>query len=151
MFSILQLLVYLMYIDPIQMPLPNQPVQKMSISYLMEPNDRQEDDQLFTSLPDSSGSSLPSKICRPRKRQHSVTSIMSPAHTKPRLFDQPLTDTTDLPTKPSVGFEDPGSPTADDVRRALEAQIAPSKKKVRSICEFYYYYVEKLIPNVSSR
>ena len=118
------------------MPPPNQPV-KMSISYLTEPNDRQEDDQLFTSLnPDSLGSSLPSKICRTRKRQHSVTSVTTAPRAKPRLFDEPVSGAIELPAVPSVGFEDPGSPTAEDVRRALEAQIAPSKKKVRSICEF---------------
>jgi hypothetical protein len=50
---------------------------------------------------------------------------------------------------PSVGIEDPGSPTAGDVRRALAAQKAPSKKKVKSICKFYYFHIEKLTVNVS--
>ncbi len=39
----------------------------------------------------------------------------------------------------------PSSPTADDVRRALQAQTAPSKKKVKSICTCFglnrYIYV----------
>jgi hypothetical protein len=67
------------------------------------------------------------------------TVVSSPPRAKPRLSLSQQDSTTALPVQ--VG--DPGSPTASDVRRALEAQTAPSRKNVKSIRMFYcFYYVE---------
>lgn len=77
---------------------------------------------------------------------------MSPPRAKQRLTQQPGPATNEA-TTPNTGtqavqVEDPVSPTASVVRRALEAQKPPSKKIVKSICKFYgILRIGKLISN----
>lgn len=79
------------------------------------------------------------------------SSVVSPPHAKLRLTQQPGDTSKSAPNMQPVQVIDPSSPTANDVRRALEAQIAPSKKIVKSICKHYYYclYVGKTNLNLS--
>lgn len=62
---------------------------------------------------------------------------MSPPRAKQRISQQPESEAI-APNMP-VQVRDPSSPTARDVRRALEAQRAPSKKIVKSIRKFYFF------------
>src|SRR5271156_6613684 len=39
---------------------------------------------------------------------------------------------------------DPDSPSATDVRRALQAQTAPSRRNIKSICKYISPHIKKL-------